>query len=153
MANFSTDIGFAQAAKASAQAWYSSTGRALLSHFTCPNPWDGGWKGHATHGLDAAFVLQNFSEFLPPGQRACAERMGRDLVDFVAGQDKLPWVGADGGKEIVYHAEGESDESRVVSSEEAAKSARRQELEQIVDGRPEVLDRLMDALGMLLSGQ
>lgn len=156
VANFSTDVCFAQAAKASARAWqHASTGRALLSHFTCPNPWEGGWKGYATHGLDAAFVLQNFNEFLPAGQRACAERMGRDLVDFVAGRDRLPWVGgAEGGREIVYHAEGEKDESGIVSSEEAARSlARRQELERIVDGRPEVLDRLMDALGMFLSGQ
>ncbi|OIW26278.1 alpha/beta-hydrolase [Coniochaeta ligniaria NRRL 30616] len=153
VANFSTDVGFAQAAEASAQAWHSSTGTALLSHFTCPNPWDGGWKGYATHGLDAAFVLQNFNQFLSAGQKACAERMGRDMVDFVAGRDKLPWVGAEGGREIVYHADAGSDESKIVSSEEAAKSARRQELEKIVGGRAEVLDRLMDALGMLLSGQ
>ena len=156
IANFSTDVGFAQAAKATAQGWQASTGTALLSHFTCPNPWDGGWKGHATHGLDAAFVLQNYNQVLPEGQRGCAERMGRVMVDFVGGKDRLPWVGAEGGREIVYHAgcEGKGDESRVVSSEEAAEmTARRRELEGIVRGRTEVLDRLMDALGMLLSGQ
>lgn len=154
MVNFSTDVGFAQAARASALAWQSATGTALLSHFTSPNPWDGGWKGNATHCLDAAFALQNFNQFLPAGQRACAERMGRDLVDFVTGADKLPWVGTDGGREIVYHAGTDgNDESMVVSSEEATKSARRQELEGIVGGNPEVLDRMMDALGMWLAGQ
>lgn len=77
------------------------------------------------------------------------------MVDFVVGADKLPWVGTDGGREIVYHArsDSEEDESKVVSSEEAAKSARRREFEAIMGGRTEVLDRLMDALGMLLSGQ
>ena len=79
--------------------------------------------------------------------------MGRDVVDFVAGTDKLPWVGTDGSREIVYHAEVEGkDESKVVTSDKAAEGKRRQELEKVVAGRPEVLDRLMDALGMLLSG-
>jgi carboxylesterase type B len=157
VANFATDIVFAQAAKAFAQAWQgSSPAKALLSHFTCPNPWEGGWKGYATHGLDAAFVLQNFSDFLPAGQKACAERMGKDMVNFVTGKDGLPWVGTNGGTEIVYGVkdEGDKDESRTVSSDEAATStARRREFEGVVGGSAEVLDRLLDAVGMLLSGQ
>lgn len=154
VADFGTDTVFAQAAKALAQAWYGTTGTSLLSTFTVPNPWVGGWKGHATHGLDAAFALLNYNEFLGDGQKACAEKMGRDLVDFVTGADKLPWVGSNGGREVLYHAEVEGqDESRVISSEEAAKGHRREELERIVAGRPEVLDRLMDAVGMFLSGQ
>lgn len=156
VANFGTDVGFAQAAKATALAWQACTGRAILSHFTCPNPWDGAWKGYPTHVLDSAFALQNYNQFLSAGQRACAERLARDLVDFVTGADKLPWVETNGGTEIVYHADadGTRDESKVVSSEEAANSvARRRELEGIVGGKTEVLDRMMEALGMLLSGQ
>ncbi|KAB5533474.1 Alpha/Beta hydrolase protein [Coniochaeta sp. 2T2.1] len=158
IANFSTDIGFSQAAIASAAAWSRGGKKAVLSHFTAPNPWEGPWKGHATHGQDAAFVLQNFNEHLGPGQRKVAERMGRELVDFVAGKEGLPWLGGveEGGREVVYYAavDGGEDESAVVSSAEAAgRLERRRELEGVVGGRAEVLDRLMDAVGMLLSGR
>ena len=159
VANFSTDVGFGQAAIACAAAWSASTGKAVLSHFTAPNPWAGPWKDHATHGLDAAFVLQNFNEHLGAGQKALAERMGRELVDFIAGKEGLPSVkseNGDGGSEVVYHAsvDGMDDESVVVGSKEAAeKLERRKAFEEIVGGRVEVLDRLMDALGMLLSGR
>lgn len=157
VANFCNDIGFAHAAKAYAEAWSSVTGTSTLSHFTCPNPWDGAWKGHATHGLDAAFILQNYNSFLPSGQRTVAERMGRDMVDFVVGKSSLPRLqGENGRREMLYFAdsqEGKPDESKALVSEmEFGTIGRRGELDKIVAGRVELLDQLMQAMGMFLSG-
>ncbi len=57
--------------------------------FNEPNPWDGPWKGHATHVLDIAFLYQNFNEYLDEKQKSVAEQFGKDVIAFVNGQD--PW--------------------------------------------------------------
>jgi carboxylesterase type B len=57
--------------------------------FNEPNPWDGPWKGHATHVLDIAFLTQNFNEFLDDKQKATAIQFAKDVITFVNG--KQPW--------------------------------------------------------------
>ncbi len=57
--------------------------------FNEPNPWDGPWKGHATHILDIAFLLQNFNEFLDERQKSSAEEFAKKIIVFVAGE--APW--------------------------------------------------------------
>lgn len=65
--------------------------------FNEPNPWDGPWKGHATHILDIAFLLQNFNEYLDDEQSSVAVSFAEDFVAFIHGSS--PWTaGADVAK-------------------------------------------------------
>ncbi|KAL1841393.1 hypothetical protein VTK73DRAFT_3496 [Phialemonium thermophilum] len=163
--HFLNDLAFAEAAIATARAWTlplppagAGTPRSFLTHFHCPNPWPGPYTGSATHALDAAFALQNYDAYLPQGQRACAERMGRDLVLFVDGKrgDPFPPLGADEtGAEMVYFAQpegGKGDESAPVPTAQAKTEGRRGKLAQVTGGSPEFLDKLMAALGLFLQG-
>lgn len=159
--HFLNDICFAQGTRATAQAFSAAHDEhgttASLCHFNAPNPWPGAWAGHgATHALDAAFALQNFNAYLSAGQRACAERMAKDVIAFTNGGEKQPFppFGGDAGVEMVYFAdaEGDADKSVAVSAVEAGKTGRRAALEALVGGKPEYLDQLMDTLGLVLRG-
>jgi carboxylesterase type B len=86
----------------------SATGlKTYVYRFNEPNPWDGQWKGRATHILDITFLLQNFNEFLDEKQKTVAEDFGRDVIGFVNGQ--APWaewrkakvMGRDGRTKVV----------------------------------------------------
>lgn len=157
--NFINDIGFALGAKATAQAWAGAASRihtkAYLTHFNMPNPWDGPWQGHATHALDAAVVLGNYNEFLGEGQRACAEKMARDLISFTNGKEPFPPYssGPDGSAMVYYAGIGsKEDVSHAVSGSDESGTGRRSILEQVASGEPEVLDKFLAAFGLLLQG-
>lgn len=84
---FVTDIG------------YYATTRALVSvlpldtfvyHFNEPNPWDGKWKGEASHMIDSAFLFLNFHEYLPSEQHASEAQLTKDVIAFVCGRDPYP---------------------------------------------------------------
>lgn len=138
-ASFLTAIGFTLPAQACFDTWKSATGHeSYLTSFICSNTWDGPWKGHATHGLDAVFMLQNYNEFLDDEQRDIAVKMGRDMVRFVNGEGVSKDVEVYGGVK-----DREKDEEQF---------EKRRELERVVGGQVEVWDRLMDAVGLFMSG-
>lgn len=83
---FATDICFHAPTMAFAQAWPGDTN---LYFFNEPNPWEGPWKGEATHVLDVAYLFLNFNSQLKPTQREVAIAFAEDFVKFVAG--KSPW--------------------------------------------------------------
>ncbi|KAF4967731.1 hypothetical protein FSARC_4792 [Fusarium sarcochroum] len=83
---FGSDIGHQAAARALAN---KIPGHALLMQFSEPNPWDGPFKGHSTHILDVAFLLQNFNNHLDDTQRASAVQFAEDVITFVHGEE--PW--------------------------------------------------------------
>ncbi|KAM0552404.1 hypothetical protein ACHAPJ_007964 [Fusarium lateritium] len=62
---------------------------AFLFSFNEPKPWDGLFKGHASHILDVAFLFQNFNQFLDETQRASAITFATDIVTFANGE--APW--------------------------------------------------------------
>ncbi|KAG5661252.1 hypothetical protein KAF25_005374, partial [Fusarium avenaceum] len=62
---FGSDIGHHAAALALAE---NVPGDVFLMQFSEPNPWDGPFKGHSTHILDVAFLLQNFNDHLDETQ-------------------------------------------------------------------------------------
>ena len=89
---FSNDVSFFGATTAYARGWpHSSTDdpKVYTFFFNEPNPWDGLYKGRATHVLDVVFLFQNHNHNLSPAQLAAAEQMGLDWMRFVAGQ--VPW--------------------------------------------------------------
>lgn len=57
--------------------------------FNEPNPWEGAFKGEASHILDVAFIFQNYNEHFDESQRASALTFGQDIIKFVNGE--APW--------------------------------------------------------------
>lgn len=156
--NFLNDVGFAQGARATALAWslaHKTSGtESFLSHFNVPNPWTGPWEGYrGTHALDAAFLLQNFNEYLSEGQQACASKMALNMIKFVNGEEPFLHFEND-GVEMIYDADvgAQVDKSACVMPGADPNPTRRAALEALVEGKPEYLDQLSDALGLVLQG-
>ncbi|KAH6974610.1 Alpha/Beta hydrolase protein [Ilyonectria sp. MPI-CAGE-AT-0026] len=153
---FGNDVMFALPAREFARAWSASNvphTEAFLCHFNAPNPWDGSWKGHATHIQDIAFVLQNYRHTLYAGQRRCGERYAKDVIAFVNGAK--PWPPYQSHVEpgcMVYDApsEGDKDESHFVPDEAPGLTGRRDFLQKIVGD--ELFDKLVDVWQMFMSG-
>jgi hypothetical protein len=154
---FLNDICFAQGARATALAWSlareTHDTASFLCHFNCPNPWSGPWEGYGTHALDSAFMLGNFNDHLSEGQRSCANKMALNMIKFVNGEDPFPSFAKD-GIEMVYDADadGKVDKCASVSATTAANTGRRATLEGLVRAKPEYLDQLLGALGLVLQG-
>lgn len=154
--DFGNDVCFVAAAQSFTKAWSSSSiceTEALHYHFNCPNPWDGPWKGHATHILDIAFVLQNYADYLSNGQRLSAERFAADVIAFVNGEK--PWAKYDIGTaegSMIYDAstEGDEDLSAFVDSEAPERTGRKYKLQALV--KPALFDKLMDVWQMFMAG-
>ncbi|KAH0421745.1 hypothetical protein CcaCcLH18_13252 [Colletotrichum camelliae] len=83
---FASDIGF----QAPARSWAASfPGDSYLFELAEANPWEGPFKGYATHVLDVAFLFQNYREHLDGKQQASAEAFAADIITFAHG--KAPW--------------------------------------------------------------
>lgn len=157
--NFLNDVGFAQPAKATAEAWAAAGSRlgtkSFLTHFNVPNPWPGQWQGKATHALDLAILLGNYNDFLSPGQKASSDQMSGDFLAFANGREPFsPYAAGGGGVAKVYHAgvDAKDDESRVVQESSEAETGRRRILDDLAAGDPTVLDKLLGVFGLFLKG-
>lgn len=64
-------------------------GNAYVYYFNEGNPWDGPWKGKASHVLDVAYLFQNFQEFQTPAQQAVAAAFAEDIFRYSYGT--APW--------------------------------------------------------------
>lgn len=152
--NFGGDITFFLPAVCWAGAWPQlSRGDSFLYHFNCPNPWDGLWKGRATHDHDLMLLLQNYNEFLSAGQRKCAERFAEDIIKYVNGG--IPWAPIEPTKPpeaMAYYASatGESDESQICSHTTIDQAQRRDFLVKL--GREEHLDKLLETWSLFMRG-
>lgn len=152
---FMTDIGFSDPALAFAKAWSQSQipdTKAFLYHFNSPNPWDGPWKGHATHVFDIACLFQNYNEYLAPGQRACGERFARDFIKFAYGSNPWSRFESFSPAAMVYYArvDGERDESVFAPYGESNLTGRRHILEKVIG--EDMFDDMLDVMSMLLRG-
>jgi carboxylesterase type B len=83
---YATDIVYYAPALAFAQSW---PGKAYYYHFNEPNPFDGQFRGQATHMLDAAYLFQNYNEKLSPESREVAISLATDFIKFANGS--APW--------------------------------------------------------------
>ncbi|UPK93447.1 hypothetical protein LCI18_004382 [Fusarium solani-melongenae] len=81
---FCQDIVFRAPSITIARQW--STGSAYVYHFNESNPWDGPWKGYASHTLDIAFLSQNFNGHLGLPLQELTKMLGADILRFVHGQ-------------------------------------------------------------------
>jgi carboxylesterase type B len=143
---FSTDVSFFAPAIAFAQGW---PGKAYVYHFNEPNPWDGDWKGEASHVLDVAYLFQNFNEFLNEAQRQVAVSFAGDFIRFMNG--KSPWAtfGTKKGAQV-YGPSGKGFTSEYVEGVATEKSARRNTVYELAEDMS--LDGLAGAWSAFFTG-
>ena len=92
-----SDLKFFSSSLAYARAW---PGRAYLYQCKEGNPWEGPFRGRATHVLDVALLFQTYNHALPAEAVEVARRFGRDLVTFAHGDDPFPTLEAGKGARV-----------------------------------------------------
>lgn len=120
--HFANDIGFYAPVVAFAEGW--PVGRAHMFHFNEPNPWDGQFKGVASHILDVAFLFQNYNDYLDEEQRRAAETFAAHVLDFVVGKEPYPTYTPGKGGAMVY-GPGGPERQRFVQSTKSEDYGRR----------------------------
>lgn len=99
---FVTDISFYAPAVKLAGSW---PGPSYLGHFNERNPFEGLYKGRASHLLDTAYMWGNYNQKYTKQNWIVARAMAENLVSFVNGTDNLPvFNGSSGdvdGKKLV----------------------------------------------------
>jgi carboxylesterase type B len=84
--NFVNDVVALAPVVAFARTWQ---GNLYAYYFNERNPWEGPWKGQASHILDLAYLFQNYREYLTEEQQAVAEVFAEDFSKFCHGVS--PW--------------------------------------------------------------
>ena len=124
---FAHDIGFYAPLVTIAEGW---PGKAYVFDFNEPNPWDGPFKGVASHILDIAFLFQNYNEYLDQDQRTSAETFGAHFLDFVGGKE--PYSAYDPGKGgAMIYGPGGPEKHRYLRSTRSEDYGRRSNIFQI----------------------
>lgn len=117
---FAHDVLQLAATRAIAKRW---PGTAHVYHFNEPNPWDGRFKGVASHLLDTAFLFQNYEEFLSEEQASVGRTFARHVIEFVNGEEPYGAFSSGSGKVHVYGPGG--SRSREVDAHDFAAAGRR----------------------------
>ena len=147
---FANDIAFFAPVLSYAEGW---PGKAYVYAFNEPNPWEGAWKGHATHILDVSYLFLNYNEFLSASQKTVAYAFAEDMIRFANGVAPWPHFEAGSPQAKVY---GPSDETAdgartcmaaVLSNE----MGRRDTIFQFKDSIG--LDRLSQVWGAFMAGK
>lgn len=133
---FAHDVVQLAATRSIASRW---PGSAYVFHFNEPNPWEGRFKGVASHLLDAAFLFQNYEEFLDEKQASVGRMFGRHLIEFVNGGEPFAAFSSGSGKVQVY-GPGEP-RSRQVDAQDLLAAGRRDHVFKLAEAVG--LDRLM----------
>lgn len=123
--HFVNDVGYYAATVSFARGWPES--KLYTFAFNEPNPWDGLYKGEATHVLDVVFLFQNYNDKLSVAQKKAAEGWGLDFARFIAGQAPWPAYSRDKKNMKVFgpSVEGTEAVSKVISDNESEESGRR----------------------------
>ncbi|GAB1199562.1 hypothetical protein APSETT444_008912 [Aspergillus pseudonomiae] len=87
--NYVNDICFFAPVLTFIRGW---RGNSHVYYFNEGNPWEGPWKGKATHILDVAYLTQNFQEFMKPSQQLVATTFAEDFFKFCHGTSPWPAV-------------------------------------------------------------
>lgn len=96
---FASDIGFYAPVVAIGNGW---PGEAYVYHFNQPNPWEGPWKGEASHIMDLVYLFQNFNEYLTQDQQASARQFAGHVIAFVNGKQPFPSRNSNVNGAMVY---------------------------------------------------
>ncbi|KNG84948.1 putative carboxylesterase [Aspergillus nomiae NRRL 13137] len=87
--NYVNDICFFAPVLTFIRGW---RGNSHVYYFNEGNPWEGPWKGRATHILDVAYLTQNFQEFMTPSEQLVATTLAEDFFKFCHGTSPWPAV-------------------------------------------------------------
>ncbi|SPO07784.1 related to carboxylesterase [Cephalotrichum gorgonifer] len=94
---------------------------SFIFGFNEPNPWDGLFKGHASHVLDVAFLFQNYNQFLDETQRASAVAFATDVITFTNSQQ--PWKPFNNGDNgAAFYSNGKRGFSEPSFTEQSGRS-------------------------------
>ena len=118
--HIASDLAFYAATVAVSEQLHADV-KMFVYRFNEPNPFPGQWQGYATHGLDVAFLLQNFNHALQEPQRSLAERLASDVFSFVHGEEPWSQWHCDTKQAAVFGPPG----VRAVRKDEAAQVERR----------------------------
>lgn len=135
--HFAHDVVQLAATRLIASRW---PGPAYVFHFNEPNPWEGRFQGVASHLLDAAFLFQNYEEYLDGDQAESGRAFGRHLIDFVNGEEPFAAFSSGLGKVQVY-GPGEP-RSRQVDAKDLCAAGRRYHIFELAEDIR--LDRLTE---------
>lgn len=83
---FANDIAYTATTLTMARGWDDN---AYVYYFNEGNPWEGPWKGRASHILDVIYLFQNFHDFMSPEQVAVSIAFAEDALKFCYGD--APW--------------------------------------------------------------
>lgn len=108
---FINDIGFAAPAVAYTRGW---PGTVYRYFFNEENPWDGPWKGRASHILDLAYLYQNYNDFLSEDEKAVAKMLAEDFFKFCYGHP--PWQAIDDQTGFAARVYGPSSKNRIADT-------------------------------------
>jgi hypothetical protein len=131
--NYINDVGYYLATLAFGQGFSRprSPGKgSSVFFFNHGNPWNGPFKGKASHVLDVAFLFQNYNHLLGAEQKKGSEDFAVDMMRFVSGEEVLgtsyekegrmmAMVYGDGGVKIADAKKG-SDSGRRIEIIEVA---------------------------------
>ncbi|KAF2850786.1 para-nitrobenzyl esterase [Plenodomus tracheiphilus IPT5] len=113
-----SELRFYLPALAAYRGWKDTvpSGHASRYHFHIANPFEGPFKGLASHELDVAYLLQNFNDQFDDKNRRLAENVADHFIKFANGEG---WVNED--KVVVFGRDGvskinEEDYDRVYRS-------------------------------------
>lgn len=101
---FISEVKFCAAAHLYACSWPQES---YLYHFDEVNHWQGSWQGYATHGLEIAYLFQNYHDHLSSDQKRVSEAIGVDTIKFAYGNE--PWTSF--GDREGYQVYGKSPET------------------------------------------
>lgn len=93
------------------KGWQSTSPPRLASryHFHVPNPFEGIWKGLASHELDVAYLLQNFNGLLDESNRKIAEEIADHFIGYANSEG---W--AKEGMSVVFGGDGTTEVDEAV---------------------------------------
>jgi carboxylesterase type B len=83
-------------------------GRSYLIHFDEKNPFPGPIYGRASHGLDVAYLFQNFNDHLGPEGVVAAKEFGTHLIGFISGKPR--WKKYDSEGTALAFVDGQAKE-------------------------------------------
>lgn len=143
--NFANDVCFYLPEETFALNWPGTT---YVYHLNEPNPWDGPFKGYATHILDVVLLFKNFDHHLESKTRKVGEALGDGVITFVNGQ--APWE-ATTKKERTALVLGGSAGTGIVVEDKPEVVGRRTAIHEV--GKEVGWDALHDAFTAFLGGR
>lgn len=145
---YATDIAYYTPALAFARSW---PGKTYYYHFNEPNPFDGPFKGYATHILDATYLFQNYNEKFSPESRDVAVSLATEFIKFANGT--APWQDYQKEQGVIKTFSSTNPGGSGFVEKNGWNDGRRAKLFELKENGKVNIDELSVAWDMFLAGQ